>query len=73
MIELKLQCPFIDKDGVEHTNLEKHYAEDENCVRYKILQVETGEEYDDAVDVVPCRYTYKPTTNKITEVEDGSI
>ena len=28
---------------------------------YKIVQVETGIVYDDAVDIVPCRYTYEET------------
>jgi hypothetical protein len=30
-----------------------------------LLQVETGIEYDEAVDVIPCRYTYDETENKI--------
>lgn len=25
----------------------------------KLLQVETGNLYDDAIDVIPCRYTYE--------------
>lgn len=51
------QYPFIDKEGVEHGNLVKHYS-DENKL---ILQVETGVKYAEAVDVYPCRYTYKET------------
>lgn len=30
-----------------------------------ILQVETGVEYADAVDVIPCRYTYEETDKPI--------
>lgn len=33
----------------------------------KIRQVETGFLYDDAVDVVPCRYTYEETDIPIEE------
>jgi hypothetical protein len=36
----------------------------------KILQVETGVVYDDAVDAVPCRYTYTETNEHIDVVED---
>ena len=49
--------------------LEKHYAEDENGVKYRIKQVETGRVYDEAVDVVPCRYTYQVTDEKIEVME----
>ena len=39
----------------------------EMCVRHwsdkdvQLRQIETGELYDDAVDVMPCRYTYEET------------
>ena len=39
----------------------KHYS-DEN--KY-ILQKETGIKYEDAVDLIPCRYTYEETDEKI--------
>lgn len=66
MIKLKTQYPFIDENGNEKSNLIKHYAEDENGNNYYIKQVETGLEYSEAVDVYPCRYTYKKT-DKIVE------
>lgn len=69
MIELKIQRPYIDENGVVRENLEKHYAEDENGNRYYITQVETGVEYAEAVDLVPCKFTYL-ATNKPVEVED---
>lgn len=72
MIELKLQNPYIDADGVVKENLEKHYAEDENGVRYYILQLPTCIEYEEAIDVVPCRYTYKTTDKIIKETENGN-
>ena len=61
MIELKLQRPYI-KD-----NLERHYAEDENGVKYKIKQNETGYIYDEAVDLTPCRYTYSITNEPVEQ------
>lgn len=67
MIKLKTQYPFIDFDGSERSNLIKHYAEDENGNKYYIKQVETGFEYYEAVDVYPCRYTYKATDKIIEE------
>lgn len=27
----------------------------------KLRQIETGDLYDDAVDIIPCRYTYEET------------
>lgn len=65
MIKLKVE-KFNDK-------LEKYYAEDENGNKYKILQIETGIEYDEAIDVIPCRYTYKPTEKPVEEVQDVTI
>lgn len=73
MIQLKLQTPYIDERGNAKPNLEKHYAEDENGVKYYILQVETGVEYTEAVDVVPCRYTYKATDKIIEENNNGEV
>lgn len=32
----------------------------------KLRQIETGYLYDDAVDVIPCRYTYEETDEPIT-------
>ena len=37
----------------------------------KIRQVETGNVYDDAVDVAPCRYTYEETDEPIEVMEDA--
>ena len=34
-----------------------------------ILQVETGIKYDEAYDVIPCRYTYEETSEKIETEE----
>lgn len=70
MIEIKTQYPYIDENGNERNDLIKHYAEDENGNRYYILQVETNIEYSEAVDVYPCRYTYKATDKKVEDQEN---
>ena len=67
MIELKKQYPYIDFNGKENVKLIKTYAEDENGNKYYIKQVETGTEYSEAVDVIPCRYTYVATDKLIVE------
>ncbi len=39
----------------------RHYSDE----GFYLLQVETGIEYSDAVDIIPCRYTYEETDNSI--------
>lgn len=47
----------------------------EMCVRhysdqgFKLRQVETGELFDDAIDVIPCQFTYVETTEPAEEPE----
>lgn len=64
MIELKTE--------ITEDNLIKHYAEDSQGNKYYIQQVETGIEYSEAIDVIPCRYTYVVTDKKIEEIEEDS-
>lgn len=45
------------KEEILNERLVRHYS-DKGMV---LLQVETGIEYSDAVDVIPCRYTYEET------------
>ena len=35
-----------------------------------ILQVETSDIYDEAYDVIPCRYTYTETEKEIEEIKE---
>ena len=49
------------KDGT----LIRHYSDS----GMKLLQVETGFMYDEAIDIVPCQYTYEETDKRI-EVEE---
>ena len=43
----------------------RHYS-DQNLM---IEQIETGTLYEDAVDYVPCKYTYKETQKQIEREE----
>ena len=63
-IELKEVHPYEN-----HEDWVFHYAEDEEGKRYFIIQNETGIEYDGAIDLYPCRYTYKATDKPIPEEE----
>ena len=48
---------------VDDNTRERRYS-DKNV---KLLQVETGNLYDDAVDVIPCKYTYEETNEPIDD------
>ena len=52
---------MIITEYLNDDNLDKHYS-DSNYMR---LQNETGVMYTEAIDVVPCRYTYMETTNVV--------
>ena len=39
--------------------------------KYTLRQVETGIEYDEAIDGVPCPYTYEETTNERVVSSNG--
>ena len=47
----------------------KHYSD----AGFMLLQVETGIKYSDPVDVVPCRYTYEETNEKIDNGENVTV
>ncbi len=47
------------------TNFVKHYSDS----GFKIKQIETGALYDEANDVVPCKYAYEETDIPIVEPE----
>ena len=36
----------------------------------KLLQVETGIMYDEAIDIIPCKYTYEETNEPVAQVEE---
>ena len=62
MIELKFEI-IQDK-------LIRHWAEDAQGNKYCIQQVETGIIYEEAIDVLPCRYTYVVTDKPIEILPD---
>ena len=47
-------------------NLVRHYSDN----GMMLLQVETGIEYAEAVDVIPCKYTYEETETPIETTEE---
>ncbi len=49
-------------------NTREHRYSDKNV---KLLQVETGILYEDAVDVIPCKYTYEESDEPIEVVDDS--
>lgn len=57
---------MIVEELIEDGARVRHYS-DENL---KIRQIETGIVYDDAVDVIPCRYTYEETDIPIEPIEE---
>lgn len=52
---------MIVEELVEEGARIRHYSD----LSLKIRQIETGIIYDDAVDVIPCRYTYEETDEPI--------
>ena len=56
---------MIIVEYIEAENRERRYS-DQNL---KLLQVETGILYDDAVDVIPCKYTYEESDEPIEHID----
>ena len=65
---IKTQHPFIDENGNAHNNLIKTWTDDETKT---LLQVETGQTYDEAIDVYPCQFTYQEVDKPEPESEEG--
>lgn len=68
MIELITEYPYKDENGIERFDLIKHYAKDENGVRYYIKQLVTEKIYEETIDVYPCKYVYI-ATKELVELE----
>ena len=54
---------MIKTELVKDGTLIRHYSDK----GMKLLQVETGILYDEAVDVVPCQYTYEETEKPVEQ------
>lgn len=65
------EAPYGDR-FVRHwaNEVAENSNEDFGVATFKIRQIETGAVYDEAVDVLPCRYTYEATDEPI-ETEDA--
>lgn len=70
MVEVKRQYPYIDENGNERADLEKHYAENELGEKFYIKQLPTEIIYSEAVDIYPCKYVYVATEEKIDELQE---
>ena len=62
---IKEEYPYIDEYGKEHTNLIRFYSDE----GYYIKQIETGDIYEEAVDLYPSAYTYEETDELIPTPE----
>lgn len=62
-IQLKEIHPYQNNE-----KLVLHYAEDEQGKKYKIIQIETGIKFDEAIDLFLCQYTYQ-ITNELIETD----
>lgn len=64
------------KDYIRHFTDDPIFDDDGNELP-RLLQVETGTEYIEAVDVIPCPYTYvelpKPEPHVEPEVEQAAV
>lgn len=56
---------------VRHWANESKSAEDATAT-FNIKQIETGVVYGEAVDVIPCRYTYEVTDEPIEHEEEAT-
>lgn len=59
------QYPYIDENGTQRNDLVKYYSDGNKY----ILQLETGAEYEEAIDVYPCRYNYAETERVILSID----
>lgn len=57
---------MIQEEFLNDNTLIKHYS-DKNLM---LVQVETGNKYEEAIDIVPCKYTYEETNEIIPKIED---
>jgi len=63
---IQTQYPYINDEGRTYSNLIRTYSDNNKM----ILQVETGDEYEDAVDIYPTQFTYTETDKDIPQYED---
>lgn len=59
---------MIQTELLKNGTLIRHFSDNGK----KLSQKETGVEYDEAIDIIPCRYTYKETDINV-EIEEESL
>lgn len=59
---------MIVEQNISET-LVRHYSDE----GFMIRQVETGVEYNEAVDIIPCQYTYEETDVLIEQEIDAEL
>lgn len=52
---------MINIEYLNNKTLVKHYSDS----NFMLLQIETGIKYAEAIDLVPCKYTYEETNEVI--------
>lgn len=57
---------MIKTELLKDDKLIRHYSDSGT----KLLQVETGLVYDEAIDIVPCQYTYEETNEPVEQEEE---
>lgn len=57
------QYPYIDENGKERAEFVKTYSN----IGLRVIQNETGEVYDEAIDIYPSKYTYSESDEYIEE------
>lgn len=60
--------PYVDEHGVENEKLVQHKSDDDK----RIIQLETGRIYDEAIDLYPSKYTYAEVIEPDEKKPDGS-
>ena len=60
---------MIIEEFLNDNTLVKHYSDE----GYILLQNETGNKYQETIDVVPCLYTYSETDEKIEGYEEDLV
>lgn len=60
---------MIKTEKLQNGKLIRHYSD----AGMTILQVETGIEYEDAVDIIPCAYTYMETDHPIEQEGENDV
>ena len=56
---------MIKTELLKNGTLIRHFSDNGK----KLSQIETGVEYDEAIDIIPCRYTYKETDKPVEKEE----